>query len=324
MVETKQITVRRPCTVEFYDGIDSSKLVCKTEVAFGESLKLPVAPSKTGYTFDVWVDDVKNKVTSEKNVEEDLKLYATWTANTYTVKFDSNGGNGTMDSLTFTYDKEEPLTANAFTRTGYTFAGWAESAGGNVVYADKKNVKNLKSENNATITLYAKWEIVTYTITYNNCDEATNTNPANYTVETDTIELADATKTGYTFDGWYDNANLTGEKITQIAKGSTGDITLYAKWIANKSGITITLPESNDPKINLQQVTNGDKVTFSANGGFASYAWYIDGDQQATATSAIFEVDTSTMNPANYSVMVIVTDRSQVYYSATAVLELKK
>ena len=84
------------------------------------------------------------------------------------------------------------------------------------------------------------------------------------------------------------------------------------------------MPESNDPEINLRQVTNGDKVTFTANSGFESYAWYIDGDLQATATSATFEVDTSSMDAANYSVMVIVTDSSQVYYSATAVLELKK
>ena len=396
IVETKQITVRRPCTVEFYDGIGSSKLVCKTEVAFGELLKLPVAPSKTGYTFDGWyIGD--EKVTSEKNVEKDLKLYATWTANTYTVKFDSNGGNSAMTDQTFTYDEEKTLTVNTFTRTGYTFAGWATTANGGVTYTDEQKVSNLTAKDKATvilyaqwtantytitynlyegennadnptdynvetstitlssptktgytfggwytdeaftnaklqiakgstgnITLYAKWEIVTYTITYNNCDEATNTNPENYTVETKTITLKNATKTGYTFDGWYDNANLTGEKITQIAKGSTENITLYAKWTANKSVITITLPSINDAEIGLKSSETGNdgKVTFSANTGFKSYAWYIDGKQQETATSATFEVDTSTKVPANYKIMVIVFDGNK-YYSATADLEIR-
>ena len=90
--------------------------------------------------------------------------------------------------------------------------------------------------------------------------------------------------------------------------------------------ITITMPETNDVEIGLEssEIGNDDKVTFSANDVFASYAWYIDGDLQATATSATFELNTSSKDAANYSVMVIVTDSSKVYYSATAVLELKK
>ena len=138
-------------------------------------------------------------------------------------------------------------------------------------------------------------------------------------------EPTSPTKTGYTFDGWYtssDNGKTLQAKF-DFSTPITKDITLYAKWIANKSVITITLPESNDPEINLQQAMNGNKVTFTANDRFASYAWYIDGEKQENVTSATFEVDTSSMDAANYSVMVIVKDSSQVYYSATAVLELK-
>ena len=113
-------------------------------------------------------------------------------------------------------------------------------------------------------------------------------------------------------------------KKIEITKGSTGDIKLYAKWIANKSGITITLPESNDPEINLQQAMNGEKVTFTANDGFTSYTWYIDGEKRVDVAGKTFELDTSSMVAANYSVMVIVTDSAQNYYSATAYLELKK
>ena len=63
-------------------------------------------------------------------------------------------------------------------------------------------------------------------------------------------------------------------------------------------------------------------MTFSANTGFKSYAWYIDGEQQETATSATFEVNTSTKVPANYKIMVIVFDGNK-YYSATADLEIR-
>jgi len=54
-------------------------------------------------------------------------------------------------------------------------------------------------------------------------------NPETYTIETATITLAPASKVGYTFVGWYD-AEEGGNKITEIAQGSIGDITLYARW----------------------------------------------------------------------------------------------
>ena len=137
---------------------------------------------------------------------------------------------------------------------------------------------------------------------------------------------ASPTKTGYTFDGWYTSSDegTILEKEFDFTTPITSDITLYAKWTANKSIITITLPNTNDPEINLQQSTNGDEVTFTAKEGFATYAWYIDGEIQANATESTFIVDTSSMEDANYKVMIIVTDSDGNYYSATADLELKK
>ena len=459
-VSTQTITVTESYTVTFKDG---EKTLYTLKVAGGELLKLPVVDERTGYTFDGWYKDDGTKIEAGDEVTGDVTLHAKWTADTYTIAYNLNGGNN-VDNPTSYNVETETITLSSTTKTGYTFDGWYDNANltgekitqiakgstGNITLHAKwtadtytiaynlnggNNVDNPTSYNVETetitlssttktgytfdgwydnanltgekitqiakgstgnITLHAKWTADTYTIAYNLNGGNNVDNPTSYNVETETITLSSTTKTGYTFDGWYDNANLTGEKITQIAKGSTGnitlhakwtadtytiaynlnggnnadnptsynietstitladptktgytfggwytdetfseekteitegstgDITLHAKWTANKSGITITLPESNDPEINLRQVTNGDKVTFTANGGFESYAWYIDGDLQATATSATFEVDTSSMDAANYSVMVIVTDSSQVYYSATAVLELKK
>ncbi|NLK53167.1 MAG: hypothetical protein GX295_12115 [Syntrophomonadaceae bacterium] len=74
--------------------------------------------------------------------------------------------------------------------------------------------------------------IPTYDITYN-LDGGTNgANPASYNVETPTITLENATKTGYTFAGWWD-APTAGTQVTQIVVGSTGNQTLYARWTAN-------------------------------------------------------------------------------------------
>jgi uncharacterized repeat protein (TIGR02543 family)/LPXTG-motif cell wall-anchored protein len=75
----------------------------------------------------------------------------------YAVKYDANGGTGSMTNQGFIYGAAQALTSNAFTRTNYTFAGWAASADGAVVYADEQSVSNLTTTNGATVTLYAKW-----------------------------------------------------------------------------------------------------------------------------------------------------------------------
>ncbi len=121
-----------------------------------------------GYSFGGWatspggafaysnVDSVIN-LTSVAN--ETVTLYAIWTANTYTIKFEKNAeaAQGTMDNMPCTYGTSKNLTENQFTNEGYTFAGWATSAGGTLAYSDTDPVINLTSVNGATITLYAIW-----------------------------------------------------------------------------------------------------------------------------------------------------------------------
>ena len=88
-----------------------------------------------------------------------IRLYAQWTAIPYTVTYDGNGSTaGSTASSSHTYDTAKALTANGFTKTGYTFKGWNTKADGSgTSYADKASVKNLSSTNGATVTLYAQW-----------------------------------------------------------------------------------------------------------------------------------------------------------------------
>jgi uncharacterized repeat protein (TIGR02543 family) len=80
-----------------------------------------------------------------------VTLYAQWTALTYTVTFNANGGTGTMTPETGS--APAALTANAFTRAGYSFAGWTTAANGSgTAYADKASYLF-----NASVTLYAQW-----------------------------------------------------------------------------------------------------------------------------------------------------------------------
>lgn len=162
----------------------------------------------------------------------------TATANKYTVAFNPNGGEGTMNSQEFTYGKTQSLTKNTFTYEGLNFQGWATSATGAKVYDDAASVSNLTTENNGIFELYAVWgDAVSYTITYENMSGISNPNPTTFTVTTATFTLKNPERTGYTFDGWYKESTFD-TKVTQIAKGTTGNQTLYAKWTPNKYTIT--------------------------------------------------------------------------------------
>ena len=122
--------------------------------------------------------------------------------NTYTVIFDKNGGKGTMANQEFTYDEEETLTLNAFTKTGYRFTGWKTNPNDSKsVYTDGQRVKNLTTINNGKVTLYANWTINQYTITFAT-DGGSTVESITQDYGTDVTAPADPTKDGYTFAGW--------------------------------------------------------------------------------------------------------------------------
>ncbi len=155
-------------------------------------------------------------VTGCGTAETSSTLTATFTPNTYTVHFHRNGGAGDVVDQDFTYDAAQNLTANTYTRTGYTFAGWALTTDGAVTYANNANVSNLTSENGATFHLYAKWTPNPYAITF---DATTNggalvgSSPKNVIFdETSVADCPTATKDGYCFDGWYTKAS-SGQKV---------------------------------------------------------------------------------------------------------------
>ena len=154
----------------------------------------------------------------------------------YTIIYDGNGAAaGTMDAQTcmidgFTFS----LSKNAYTRENYTFTGWnTMSDGSGTFYRDEAKIYPLTETDQAEITLYAMWKdssVTDYTITYFlNATNVQNDNPTAYTNNSDTITLKDPIREGYTFLGWFSDKELT-QQVTEIAKGSTGDITLYAHW----------------------------------------------------------------------------------------------
>ncbi|MDY6426347.1 MAG: InlB B-repeat-containing protein [Synergistales bacterium] len=158
------------------------------------------APTKTGYTFAKWTSGDTEITSIPQGSTGDMTLKANWTANTYTVKFNGNGGTGSMSDLTLTYDVEQALSNNTFTRTGYTFNNWKDNDG-NKSYNGGASVKNLTTVNGATITLYAQWKVNQYTLTFNtNGGSAISAITQDY--GTAVTAPANPTKEGYTFNGW--------------------------------------------------------------------------------------------------------------------------
>ena len=141
-----------------------------------------------------------------------------------TAQFNPNGGKISKKSASFITGKKYGTLPKP-TRKGYTFKGWYTAKKGGTLVNAKSTVKK-------SLTLYARWKKNTYKIKYD-CGKGKNAkaNPATYTVTSKKITLRKPTRKGYTFVGWY---NTKGKRVKVIPSGSTGNITLKAKWKAVK------------------------------------------------------------------------------------------
>ena len=192
--------------------------------------------TRTGYNFVNWNtkadgsgDSYNAGETATISKDETVALYAQWQAKDYDVTFDANGGTGTMTAQTITFDATANLIANAFTKTGYTFAGWAKSADEPYTYEDKAPY-TMETEG---ATLYAKWSANPYEVTFNaNGGEGTMDAQTIYYDASADLTANTFTRTGYTFKGWNTKADGTGTSYADNASYTmtTEGTTLYAQW----------------------------------------------------------------------------------------------
>ena len=192
------------------------------------------------------------------------------TSGSYTVCFDPNAtdATGNMESQTFTSNVLQALTANAFSRKGYTFTGWNTAADGSGYgFPDGNTIINL-----GNATLYAQWKPITYTITYTDAEDGkhgvTNTNPTTYTIESDEISLVEPELFASDFDGWTWEGQSEPTKSVTIPHGSTGDKTFTAHWTS------INVSELNE---NTGEFTMTDGHTTTGTGGYFTHASIADG-----------------------------------------------
>jgi len=138
-------------------SVSPSSLRCSPNGTYGS---LPT-PTRSGYTFNGWYTAGGSRVYSSSYLaySSSHTLYADWIRNSYTIYFNGNGAtSGSMSAMTCNVGSTYTLRANAFSRTGYTFAGWAfNSSGTGTIYSDQASVYNLTTSAGGTVTLYAVW-----------------------------------------------------------------------------------------------------------------------------------------------------------------------
>ena len=246
-----------PVTVT-YDYGERGGIYAKQIVQAGEKAVKPDDPKVNGLTFGGWYTDEDCTDGNEYNftapVTKGMTLTAKWTANSYTITFDTNGGSAVAP---ITQDYGTDITAPAApTKTGYTFMGWEPEIPATMPAED--------------MTLTAQWRINRYTVTFDT-DGGSAVAPITQDYGTAITAPADPTREGYTFIGW-DKAiptTMPAENMTITAKWKdsekpTGEIKISKNsWKSFLNNITFGLFFKDTQTVTINAADNSGTVFVS-------------------------------------------------------------
>ena len=277
-------------------GTKATCSVSSITVSYGGTYSALPTPTRTGYTFNGWYTAASGgtKITTSTtvNITSAQTLYAHWTANSYTMTLVLQGGtmpSGYSESYTFLADQSFNDVIGGFpipTRAGYDFIGWQwtnhtdhywKNGWGTQIYYFGQN-----------ITVYARWQAQTYTVTFDkNASDATlSTTSKTVTYGQEYGTLPTPTRGDeYLFDGWYTAAS-GGTKVTaSTTVTATSNHTLYAHWL---DAATYTVTFNSNGYINVQKYGVSQQVKVSDTslpGGGTTSSFSISKDQ--TFASAV-------------------------------------
>ena len=289
----------KPVTVTYGYG-ELGGIYAKQIVQAGEKAIEPDVPSRQGYQFTDWyLDDTKYDFNAA--VTGDMTLTAKWTANSYTITFDTDGGSA-IDPITQDYGTAIAAPANP-TREGYTFIGWDKAIPATMPAGD--------------MTITANWTVNQYTITFDT-DGGSTVAPITQDYGTAITAPEAPTKIGYTFAGWNpeipatmpaENLTITAQwrynggssggsssyPITVPGKTENGTVTVSPKNASAGSTVTITVKPDSGYVLETISVTdkNGNdlKLTDKGNG---KYTFTMPGSK--VEVKATFMEDNSVLN----------------------------
>ena len=290
-------------TVTYYpNGGTGSVPTDLTTYTIGESVPIygNTGPlSRIGYSFAGWgynsteTDQIFQSGQGYTVGANNVTFYAVWSANTYTVTYDSNGATGSPSKATDSYTTASTAitlaTVGSMAKTGYNFAGWGLAASSTPV-ADGYTVA-------ANTRLYAQWNIASFAVTYlagtNGSGNVPTQNAVNYganfTVAPSAgLSATDGTYT-YAFVSWMDGAGATYAPGQSYLMGAA-PVTLTAQWTRiynvkysfNGGSVSTPIPD--------QQKVSGDIITVSSviptRAGYTFTTWQDQGGRSAAASSS--------------------------------------
>jgi uncharacterized repeat protein (TIGR02543 family) len=280
----------------------------------GDIITTPTPREITGYTFVGWYYDEAFTLPKggDDTIDEDCDLYARYDKNVYTVTFESNGGS---EKATENVLYEESISGENPLYEGKTFMGW--------FYDEELTQPFLTSDVIiADTTLYAKWEDITYTVTFETYEGSDlSAQVVNYNGKA--TQPQEPTYEGYTFEGWFaDDAFETPFDFSLII---SADVTVYAKWevyvfrtddeeldydverlmIPETATENLVLPTTG--KLGTKFVWTSSSPHLLANDGSVYLAGYATGGEYVTLTA----VATNGAFTENLSYEILIAERPE-------------
>lgn len=206
-------------------------------------------PTKTGFTFVGWFGNGKEFTSGPWAYADNIVLSAKWDPVKYTITYNLNGGKNASQNPATYHVESGTITLQAPTKTGYKFLGWYTDA------AFQNKATTLSGSAMKNVTLYAKWELATYTITYNlNGGTLSSMVVKSFTINDLPVTLPSASKGSMAFAGWnYGSASgKTVEKLTACE-----NVTLFASFM--------------DPNLKLALSRDGKYYEVSGYSGSATH-----------------------------------------------------
>lgn len=257
-------------TVTFYNGSEACtdpapQIVLKT---VGRVAKPSADPVKNGYTFAGWKTanggatafDFTNAVITAKT-----NLYAGWTPVSYQISYVLDGATAS-NPASYTIESGA-ITLNNPIRTGYDFTGWS----GTGLTGDTNKTVTILTGSTGDRSYTAHWKEQTYQITYHLDGYNAPSGDCSYTYGTGKT-LPVPSRTGYTFDGWYDNSSCTGGKLTSVSNTDTGNKEFWGKWNANSYTVIFHGSSHTGGSMERQSFTYGTAQKLTANAFTREYA----------------------------------------------------
>ncbi|MBQ7645668.1 MAG: InlB B-repeat-containing protein, partial [Clostridia bacterium] len=240
----------------------------------------------------------------------------------YTVTYDLNGGkyNSSTTNPTQTYAWSDTVTLLTPTRDGYTFAGW--KMGGTAITSS--NNTKLSSTAGDSVTLTAQWDPISYTVTLNkNATDATAGTAsvsATYDAAMPTSSVTMPTRSGWTFDGYWDTNAATGGTKYYNANGTsartwnkTSNTTLYARWYRNITFYSGSSKHQTDTVAQYWNGSNSTNASISTPTPEAISTWTFRGWR--TDTTAVDSTTSGTITPSTDLTYYAVYTRTATFYS---------